>query len=560
MFLEGFNAARDFGRLHDIASVLIRYGFGDVVRRLGMSSILEKAGKVLHWKDAEQFAHMEPPQRICRALEDLGPSFVKLGQILATRVDLFAPEWVDEFEKLQDQVPPRSFDELRAQLEEDLGRPPEEVFDNLDTEALAAASIAQVHRARLGDGTEVILKIRYPGIRPVVEADLRLLTRFAELAEQEMSELKRFHPQELVRQFSRSLRRELDLASESRSAERFAKNFSDDPYIIIPKVYWQWTCERLNVQEYIKGIPGRNLAALETAGFDRKRLARRGAEAVLKMVVSDGFFHADPHPGNVYYLPDNRIAFVDFGMVGRLSEKRRYQVVDLLAGLVEQHAAKVTEVLLEWAGETQLDEEALTADIDAFIDQYHSVPLKQLYLSAILTDLTRLLRDHTLSLPPDLALLIKAFVTLEGLGQQLDPDFVMVEVAEPFLTRALLARYTPAALAKRGWRSFATLIDVVSDLPKDLNRLLNIARRGALQVHVDVTRLKQFGDQLDRAASRVTVGNVTAALIIGSSIVMTIEGGPTLLGLPLFGLLGFIGAVIGGIWLLISIWRSGRKR
>ncbi len=560
MFWEGLSAAQDLGRLHDIASILIRYGFGDAVRRLGLSSALEQAGKALHWKDAEQYARMEPPQRVCQALQDLGPTFVKLGQVLSTRVDLFPPEWITEFEKLQDHVPAVSFEKLRTQLEEDLGAPPEEIFLHLETQALAAASIAQAHRAQLVDGTDVILKIRRPGIRPIVEADLRLLARFAEMAEQEIEELQRFRPMELVRQFSRSLRRELDLAVECRNAERIALNFKDEPDIRIPKVHWPWVSERLNVQEYIDGIPGRDLIAVDEAGLDRKLLAKRGANAVFKMVMEDGFFHADPHPGNIFYLPEERIVFIDFGMVGSLSEERRYQVVDLAYGIFERKAHIAVDVLLEWTSNIQIDTEILTSEVDAFIDQYHGIPLKQLSITSMLTDLMAMLREHQLNLPPDLALLAKALITLEGMGRQLDPDFEMASEAHPFLRRTLLARYSPDALAKRGWHSLISTINLLTGLPQDLRRLMVSARHGALQIKVDISRLDNFAERLDRAASRLTVGTVTAALIIGSSIVMTVEGGPTLLGLPLFGLLGFIGAVIGGIWLLLSIWRSGKHK
>ena len=560
MLWEGLNAARDLGRLHDIASILIRYGFGDAVRRLGLSSILEKAGKVLHWKDAKQYARMEPPQRVCQALQDLGPTFVKLGQVLSTRIDLFPPEWIDEFSKLQDQVPPVPFEKLRIQLEEDLGAPADQVFSSFDTQTLAAASIAQVHRAQLVDGTDVILKIRRPGIRPTVEADLRLLARFAEMAEIEIEEMQHFQPRELVRQFSRSLHRELDLAGECRNAERISDNFKNDPDIVIPKVYWSWICERLNVQEYIEGIPGSDLKAVDEAGLDRKLLAKRGANAVLKMVLEDGFFHADPHPGNVFYLSEERIVFIDFGMVGRLSEQRRYQVLDLIYGLIERKVDVAVDVLLDWTSSTQTDTENLSNEVDAFIEQYHGIPLKQLSITSMLTDLMALLREHQLNLPPDLALLVKALITLEGMGQQLDPEFDMASEIHPFIRSTWLARYTPDALAKRGLQSVISTVNLLTSLPEDLRRLLTFARRGALQVKIDVTRLENFAERLDRAASRLTVGIVTASLIIGSSIVMTVKGGPTLLGLPLFGFLGFTGAFIGGIWLVLSIWRSGKHK
>ncbi|MFZ2949860.1 MAG: AarF/UbiB family protein, partial [Desulfuromonadaceae bacterium] len=354
MLWQAMTAVRDLGRLQDIASILIRYGFGDLVQRMGLANALERAGRAVHWDKAEGFAHVPPPERVRLALEEMGPTFVKLGQVLATRVDLFEPEWIAEFSKLQDSAPAAPWDDVRRQLTEDLGAQPEEVFAAFSREPLAAASIAQVHRARLEDGSEVIVKVRRPGIRPIIEADLRWLARLAQLAESESQELRAFHPLEVVRQFTQSLRQELDFAVECRNAERIAENFvgysdkdvpndksaveatNEPPPIIIPRVYWSWTGERICVQEFIAGIPGRDLQAVDQAGLDRKILARRGANAVLKMIVEDGFFHADPHSGNVFYLPGNRIAIIDFGMVGRLTEERRDQLIRLLLGLVRQ--------------------------------------------------------------------------------------------------------------------------------------------------------------------------------------------------------------------------------
>jgi ubiquinone biosynthesis protein len=548
---------RDLGRLRDIASVFVRYGFGDAVRRLGMAAALERAGKILHWTQAAELARLAPAERVRHALQDLGPAFVKLGQILATRVDLFPPEWIDEFEKLQDRAPPVAFGEMRAQIFQDLGAAPEDVFAKFDSEPIAAGSIAQVYRAELADGTQIAVKVRRPGIRPIVEADLRLLARLAGILETEFPTLAHFRPREVVRQFTLTMRRELDLAAECHNAERVAHSFRERPEIVVPKVYWNWTSERVNVQAYIDGIPSRELEAVDRAGLDRLVLARRGAQAVLKMVLEDGFFHADPHPGNVFYLPENRIAFIDFGMVGRLSERRRDELSELLNGLVERDSESVVDVLLDWAGAAQVDSEKLTADIDGFIDRYHSVPLKQLRVGDMLVDLTALLRDHELFLPPDLALVLKVGVTLEATGRELDPAFDMAGEAAPFLRAAVFARRGPAGLAKRSWQALTAALEIFAELPQDLRRILRSARSGRLQVHVDLTRLARFGNQLDRAASRLTVGVVTAALIIGSSIVMTVEGGPTLLGLPVFGLLGFLGAVAGGAWLLYSIWRSG---
>ncbi len=560
MLWEMLNAARDLGRVQDIASVLIRYGFGSFVRMLGVGKALESAGKVLHWQQAKEFTKLDTPQRIRQALEELGPTFIKLGQILATRVDLFPPQYIAEFEKLQDQAPPVPFEDLLAQIEEDIGGSIDDFFLEVNRQPLAAASIAQVHKATLTDGTPVILKIRRPGLRKIIEADLRLLQRIVDIAEAESPDIRRFHPREVLRQFNQSLRRELDLAAECRNAERVAANLADDPNIVIPKVYWQLTGERINVQEYIQGIHGRDLKTIEKSGLDRKLLADRGSKAVMKMIMEDGFFHADPHPGNVFYLPDNRLAFIDFGMVGRLTEERREQVVSLLYGMVHHAPAKVAEILEDWSDNIYTDEDVLTVDLEAFVDQYSSLALKDLSLTAMLSDLMALLRDHKLVLPPDLALLIKAYITLDGLGRYLNPEFNTLVFAAPYIQEIMMERYRPETIAKRGWRNLIGVADLLASLPKDLRKLLRASRKGAVQIDVTVRHLDRYVSTMDIAISRLTMGMVTAALIIGSSIIMTVEGGPELFGLPAFGFLGYTFATIGGIWLLFSIWRSGNNR
>ncbi len=583
MLWEAVAAARDLGRLHDIAAVLIRYGFGDVVRRLGLADILERAGGIPQLHAATELARLAAPVRVRRALEDLGPTFVKMGQLLATRIDLFDPEWIAEFSKLQDRAPAVDYAEIRRQLTEDLGGAPEEVFAEFDPAPIAAASIAQVHRARLDDGSEVAVKVRRPGIRPIIEADLRWLTRIAELGETEIPELNRYRPQEFIRQFAQSLRRELDFAVECRNAEQIRDNFADfsdlvrspsrpdnetnssasfkrpnlPQIIIIPRVYWKWTGERVCVQEFIDGIPGSDLAAVDRAGLDRMILARRGSRAALKMIIEDGVFHADPHPGNVFYLPGNRIAFIDFGMVGRLSQGRREQLTRLLLGLTRREAERITDVLLEWSNDNVENEADLTQEIQAFVDQYQGVALKDFRLGAALLDFVALLRAHRLLLPADLVLLIKAFISLEGMGRELDPQFDLVREMTPMIESAIRARYLPDAILGRGSKTVMDLLVLASELPHDLTRQLRIARRGKLSIRIDVAQLQRVAMQIDSAANRLAISIVVAALIAGSSIVMTVSSSSTMIGPSVLGMLGFFGALIGGLLLLLSIWKSG---
>jgi ubiquinone biosynthesis protein len=561
MLRETVGVMRDLPRLHEITSVFIRHGLGDLVRRAGIAGVLERAGQMLSWGARSESARLEPATRARLALEELGPTFVKLGQLMATRVDLFPPSWIAEFEKLLTDTPPVAFAELQPELERALGRTPFEVFRDLDPIPLASASIAQVHRARLQDGTPVVLKIRRPGIRAKVEADLRLLAQIAQLIESEIPEARRYQPTEIAAQFARSLERELDLAVEARHVERLAKNFEGDPYIVIPKVYGEWTSEVVNVQEHVDAVPGTDVAAVRAAGLDPKLIAARGVEATLKMILIDGFFHADPHPGNVLFLPGNRIVMIDCGMVGRLSPVRRNQVVDLLSGLARLDEEAMLDVLLDWAGDAYVDEARLAADVNELVYDYEGVPLKEIRIGALVREFAAIIRRHSIVLPPDLTLMFKALITMEGLGRQFDPDFHILDHLTPMLRRALTERYKPAGVVRRGRNTLAQVASLVTSVPRDLARLLRDARRGKTRIDLDLKRLDHFGRQLDRTLDRATMGIMTASLVIGSSIVMTVREGPDVFGIPLLGVIGGVGYIVAffnSLWIIFGMWRSSK--
>lgn len=558
MIRETFSVMRDFGRLRAIAGILMKYGWGDVAKRLGKGSLIGRAGNAINAGATPEILAQPSEVRARMAMEELGPTFVKLGQVLATRPDIFPPNWISEFAKLQDHVPPVPFSELLPGLEAVLGKSPFDVFRDLQAEPVAAASIAQVHMASLQDGTPVVLKIRRPNIEENIEADLRLLSHLGRLVESEFPEAKRFQPGKIIAQFSKSLRRELDLAMEGRNTDRFARNFAEDETVEFARIHWDYTSESLLVMDHIDGIPGNDLQQAREAGLDLQLLGERGANAVLKMVLIDGFFHADPHPGNVFYLPDNRLAIIDCGMVGRITLDRRDEIADLLAALVSRDIETLRDILIIWAGDVPIDEEKLSADVDEFICNYDNAPLKHVRFSALLNDLTTIMRENHLSVPPDLTMLFKALITLEGLGRQLDPDFQIVSHLTPFVKKIIIDRYMPAALFKRGKRGAANVFDALTGLPGDVSQVLREAGRGRLRLNLELKRLDHFGHQLDHSTNRLTLGLITAALIVGSSIVMTVKGGPTLFGLPAFGFMGFFLAFIIGIMLLISVWRSGR--
>jgi ubiquinone biosynthesis protein len=553
---------RELPRLQEIAAVFIRHGLGDFVQRIGIAGVLERAGQILHRSPVAESVTLEPAQRMRMALEELGPTFVKLGQVMATRVDLFPPRWIAEFEKLHAEVPAVPFEDLIPELTRSLGRSPFEVFRDIDTRAQGAASIAQVHRAKLQDGTPVVLKVRRPGVREKIDADLRLLRRVSELIESEIPEARRYHPAEVAAQFARTLEREADFATETRNIERFAKNFAGDPHIVIPRIYPEYTSDVLLVQEHVDGIPATDLAAVQKSSLDRKLLAARGVDAFLKMILLDGFFHADPHPGNVFYLPGNRIVIIDFGMVGRLSPQRRAQVIDLLGGLARMAEEPMLDVLMDWAGDAYVDEVKLAADVNEMVFDYEGVPLKDIRVGHAIRQFAAIVREHSIVLPSDLSLMFKALITLEGLGRQYDPDFHITEHLTPLVKSALAERYQPNELMRRGRNAVSEFINVVGGVPRDLARFLREARRGKTRIDLDLKRLDSFGRQLDRTLDRVTVGIMTASLVIGSAIVLTVQDGPTFLGIPVLpavGLFGYLLAFLNSVWIVYGIWRSGRE-
>ncbi len=556
MLWKTLNTARDLGRLHEIAAVLVRHGLGDIVHRTGVAGALESAGRVLRVRASEPSEQLSLPERCRRALEELGPTFVKLGQVLASRSDLLPPEWVEQFSKLHEEVSELPFEALREQLEEDLGASPHDLFDELDEQPLAAGSIAQVHRAKLPNGRDVVLKVRRPGIEEEVLADLRLLARLGELLEQEVRELRRYRPRRIAREFARTMKAEMDLAIEAKNLRAIADNLSGQPSVAIPEVIDGYTRERLLVLSHMEGLSAAEwIAGNRPEGLQPAGIAQIGAEAVLHMVFVDGLYHADPHPGNVLFLPDGRIGLLDFGMVGRLSEDRRREFLSLLSATADHDEAGVVDALVQWTVESEPDLELLQHDARAFLDRYHGVPLKHLDVTRMLRDLTEIVRENNLSLPADVAMLMKVFVTLEGLGRALDPDFDMSAHVEGAADEMMERIASPSALAQRG---LVELRRMATSLPSDLRAVMTRMRRGEFRIEMDMKRLEQFGNQIDRSANRLTLGLVTSALIVGTSIAMTVGTGPSLFGLPAIGLLGFASSMIVGMWLVWQILRSGR--
>ncbi len=425
-------AGRDRARLAEILQIASRFGLGMLLARLG----LERSDGASGEEDDPQTL----PRRTRLALEQLGPVFVKLGQILATRGDLLPPDWVAEFEQLHSSAPTVPFEQLRGAVEEALGEPPEDAFASFDPAPLAAASMAQVHRATLLDGREVVLKIRRPGIRPQMEADLRLIARLAALAESASAEARRFAPSATMRQLAEAVLAELDFTAEGRNADRLRADFARDPRVVVPEIHWAWTSETLLVMDYVDGIPPRNPAALRAAGIEPAAIAALGADIVLDMVLINGRFHADPHPGNLLCLPGNRIALLDLGMIGHVSPRRREEFIDFVQSLGAGDPARLADVLAIWSDGSGVPRERVLTVAESLIARHGG---GRLVLGAMVADFLAMMREERMTMPPDLLLAFKTLITLDGVLAGIEPDFDLSAALKRSSVRIAAARLSP---------------------------------------------------------------------------------------------------------------------
>lgn len=455
-------AGRDRDRLAEILRVASRFGLGMLLARLG----LERAESGGEGADEPQTL----PRRTRLALEALGPTFVKLGQILATRGDLMPPEWIAELEKLHSSAPTLPFEALRPAVEEALGQPPETAFAHFDPEPLAAASMAQVHRATLPDGRQVVLKIRRPGIRPRMEADLRLIAQLASVVEGASAEARRFAPAALMRQLAEAVLEELDFTTEGRNADRLRTDFAREPRVVVPEIHWAWTSETLLVMDYVEGVPPRDGETLRAAGIDPGAIAELGADLVLDMVLVNGRFHGDPHPGNLLCLPGNRIALLDLGMIGHVSPRRREEFIGFVQSLNTGDPAQLADVLSAWSAGSAGLPERVQAAAERLIARHGG---GRLVLSAMVTDFMALMRDEGMTLPPDLLLIFKALITLDGVLSGIQPDFDLSEAMQRSSLRIARSRLSPEHWAP----TLQALAWELSKIGDDAPRLLRAAIR-----------------------------------------------------------------------------------
>jgi len=500
-----------FSRYQEIADTLTRHGLGFLAGATGLAKwVPARRGDATH----AQTRSYTVPQRVRVALEELGPTFVKLGQLLSTRPDLLPPAYIIELSKLQDAAPPVPAADIRDAIQRELGAEPEELFAEFEWTPLASASIGQVHAAKLEDGTSVVVKVRRPDAVRQVQEDLEILNGLATRVDRAWAPAREYDVRGIVREFSRTLRAELDYSREAHNAERFAAQFADRPEVLIPRVFWERTTSRVLTLERMTGIKINDLAALDAAGVDRRALARTGADIVLSMVFEHRFFHADPHPGNLFVHPDGRIALIDFGMVGEIDEELRDRFADFLIAFTLRNPDALADAL-EGVSVTRgnVDRYEFREALRSFVALYSDRSLTEVGFARLAGEMLALLREQRLQLPREVALIFKVLMMIEGIGVQLDPQFDLTAVLTPYARRLVRERFAPAAIATRLARASADAGTLALELPTRLRRAIAAVDRNGLEVHLRAAELEPLVGRAERIGNRLVAGVITAALI-----------------------------------------------
>ena len=552
---------RKLRRVRQILTRLAYYGFAELTEAIGLRRRRLFRGAVQELRPGRRVRRLPFGARLRLLFEELGPTFIKLGQVLSLRSDLLPEAITAELRSLQYGASPLPFSKLEPIIDEALGHPWRECFASIEAEPVASASIAQVHRGVTLEGRTVALKIQRPGIEELIRSDLGILGDLAALLERYLPRARLYHPVDLVDHFAKTITLELDFGYEGRTMDLVRRNFRSDPTLHIPEVLWSLSSERLLTMEFIEGVRLSDEPLFAEAGFDTRHIATVGARYVLTQVFEHGIYNADPHPANFIVREDGVLVPLDFGMVGLLDRELKQELVAMLLAFVNKDPDKLMRVFynLELLGETtQRSRSELGQDLSRLIHYYHHMPLAQLSVGRMLLDLTAIIRRHHLSLPVDLALTLKVIVTVESLGKSLDPEFDVVTVARPFVERVRLGRL-------REWTDKDKLLDLAEDtgrlvraLPYDAYEILNKLRSGKLKVNFDFEDFDERIREIDRSVNRLSFAVVIAGILVGSSFFLRGTAQPILFGMPVLGVAGFGTAIVLGVWFLIGIIRSGR--
>lgn len=549
-------------RLAHVAAVFSRHGAGYLLVRLGVEGLVPLHRGLLGHGTRE--ARYTRPDHLRLALEELGTAPIKLGQILSTRADLLSPEYVAELAKLRDRVPPVPAEAIREVIEREFGQPVEAVFARFDDEPLAAASIGQVHTARLFSGEEVVVKVQKPGVVEQVEIDLRLLLDLARTGQRRSALAKDYDFVAITEEFARTLRGELDYEREGRNADRFRRLFAGNRDVLIPRIYWPQTTSRVLTMQRLTGVTIDDLAALDRLDVDRHELAVRSANLILTEIFEHGFYHADPHPGNFLVLANGAIGALDFGMVGRIGNHQKLDLLDLMAAVVDGHAERTVDAfealgVAGVAGDAARRSE-LVRDMGYLLDRYVGRPLADLRFEEVTAEIFATARRHQLRIPADLILLMKTLAMNEGVGRHLDPRFNASAVAAPFVRHVMRRRLRPTVWEPEVRHGLTDLARASLDLPGTLRRLTRQIDRGEFTVTVRPRELDEPLRRLEAMVNRLAMSVLVAAFVVANAVIMTAfhpGGGET--WLSWFFVVGLVAASVLGFWLLVVIWRSGRR-
>lgn len=533
-------------RLAEIVTVLGKYGLADWLSGLDYDWLHGR----LTAPDGKQLASLTQAGRIRVAMTELGPTFIKLGQILSTRADLVGPELAAELAKLQSSTPADLPEVAAATVESELGAPPGEVFEDFEAEAFASASIGQVHRARVG-GTAVVVKVQHEGIQDKIRNDLDILAGLAELAEKHATELRAYRPVDTIAEFKRVLLAELDFSRERRSLDAFTRNFADDETVRFPAAFADRSSQRVLTMEMLDGVSLSKAERLREEGKDLNEFARRGVTMYLNMVFRDGLYHADPHPGNLLYLDGGVVGVLDCGMVGRIDDQLRTDFEELLLAIATKQPEQLTDLIVRIGSiPPGLDRGRLRSDISEFLTDYATQSIKEFDLSGALNRVTEIVREHRIVLPANCTMLIKTLVMLEGTAQKLSPEFSLGEVIAPYQSEIVKRRYSPQRLLQRLQRTYRDWDQLVDALPRSINDILGRIQQGSFDINLEHRRL-------DNTVNRLVLGILCSALFVGSTLLWALHAPPLIGGVSVFGLLGYLFAVFLGYRLLRAIPKSG---
>ncbi len=547
---------RNLGRYREILAVFTRHGFGWLWAELGLTGLLPLGQR---WNRPTQDGASAQAVHLRQAFEELGATFVKLGQVLSTRSDLLPPEYIAELSKLQDAVPPVPYAQVVEVLQEELGREAQELFAELDPEPLAAASIGQVHAARLPNGEPVVVKVQRPGVAEAIEQDLAILLDLARLITEHTGFGRDYDVLALAQEFAFNLRCELNYVREGENAERFRRMFQGDPDVCIPRIHWPYTTERVLVMDRVTGIKITDLEGLAQAGLDRRRLAANFVRLMLEEMFVHGFFHADPHPGNLYVLEDGRIGLIDFGMIGRLDESLQEGLSRLFLAVAKGHSDRVLdEMLFLGMLRRKVNSQALRRDLDHMIACYAHRSAQEIAASNLFAEMMALARRHRLRMPADLVLMARAMAISEGIGLQLDPEFQFVPFSTPYLEQYWLHRHSPLRVGEKVVDGMVEMAEFGLSFPRRFTRLVTLLEQGELGGQVELRGMEHTLDRMQRMVHQLSASVLVGALIVGLSQFMHMvapEGFLQEYAGRFFGFL-FIVAIVLGFWLLISIVRS----